>query len=517
MHVGLDLGTALTKIARYPADSGQPDSGEPGTAALAIKPSAVSYHQLGSEIPAFSSAGEQPPLTVRCDGFPLMLESRPQGCVNIWGGRTAAEVTQAYLRCLLAADELGDGELVVAVPAHAATLVSTGGLFGSPRPASARPLPQVQAAVPDILTALGRPPSRVVAAPVAAVAYLRHTRPELKDVTRFIVCDIGAGAISFALCEVGSRATRLADCVRLTDSAVWNADSGGFTEAMDVSCPVVERLIIELARKVGTPPRDWSARRWRGLEWLLRQHGDWPSIVRNADGPLGPPQGDTEQPIADLRVTTDQLLAVCSPLARRGAEALRSIIRGQQKDDWRVTGRRTGPKIVFLGGLGGLGPVRAALLKAAGADPAYPGDAEVRLDAETRLGAVAQGAALVAAGEPAVPARAAAAGALHRGRAARVGGAGTRPGRNNRIRAARTDAGRCAGRPADRPGASGHGAVPAPGCPARLRSAGARTVQVGGGAAGGSLPGSAWRRGQRRHDRAAPGWRRQRRGAHGAQ
>ena len=397
MHTGLDLGTALTKFARYPAAAGYTQRAAPGPdAAAGMAPSAVVYHQLGSDIPLLSSAGEHPPLTVRCDGFPLMLETRPHGFVERWGGRTAAEVAQTYLRCLRLAEAPADGNLVVAVPPHVAPPPSAG-LFGSG--AAAGPAQQAQAAVPDILTALGRTPSQVVAAPVAAVAYLRHTRPELAGVTRFIVCDVGAGSMSFALCVVGPHSTRLADCVRLTGSAAWSGDNVGFTEPGDWSPPLIEFLITELGRKAGVPACDRPVRRWRGLEWLLSQRGDWPSVVRNAPGPRIPSQEGSKQRIADLRVTADQLLSACSPLAERAAAALRTVIRAQSPDDWRPAGDGAGPKIVFLGGLTGLGPVRAALLAAVGADPADPGEAEVRLDPATRLGAVAQGAALVASGQ----------------------------------------------------------------------------------------------------------------------
>ena len=398
MHIGLDLGAALTKSVSYPVDPGHPAAGAPGRAATNIELSAVVYQQHGSEIPPRSSGGEHPPLTVRCDGFPLMLETRPHSFVELWGGRTAAEVTQTYLRCLHVAEAPTDGDLVVAVPPSAAPPLSPG-LFGSSRPPAARPRPQAQAAVAEILTALGRPPSRVVTAPVAAIAYLRHTRPELADVTRFIVCDIGAGSMTIALCVVSPHATRLADCVRLTGSAAWSGDTAGFTQPGEWSSPLIERLVIELARQAGVPAFDWPVRRWRGLESLLDQHGDWPSVIRRADGPLTPPQGSSEQRVADLRVTTNQLLAACSPIALRAAEALRTVIRSQPQSDWRLTAGGAGTRIVFLGGLAGLGPVRAALLEAAGADPADPGESEVALDPATRLAAVARGAALVASGQ----------------------------------------------------------------------------------------------------------------------
>jgi hypothetical protein len=398
VHIGLDLGAALTKLVRYPVDSGHPPDDEPGPGAASIEQTAVVYHQLESEIPSPQSTGGHPAHTVRCDGFPLMLDSQPHTFVDSWGGRTAAEVTQSYLRCLRIAEAPRDGNLVLAV-APLATPAQRTDPPGSGSSITTRAAPRVRAVVPDILTALGRPPSRVVAAPVAAVAYLRHTRAELAGIARFIVCDIGAGSLTIAFCTVGPHGTQLVDCVRLTGSAAWSEDTAGFTEAGQRPPALIELLVTDLAKRTGAPALASTVRRWRGLEWLLDGHGDWPSAVRDAQGPGQPRQRGRQQRVADLRVTTNQLLAACLPLAERAAAALRAMIRSQREADWRVSGSGARAKVVFLGGLAGLGPIRAALLSAAGADPAEPGEAVLELDPATRLRAVAHGAALVASGQ----------------------------------------------------------------------------------------------------------------------
>jgi hypothetical protein len=396
VHVGLDLGTGLTKFVTYLADTEYPAGGMSGGPVADMEQTAVAYHRLGSEIPPISSDIDSRSGLLRCDGFPLMLETWPHSFVEPWGGRTAIEVTQSYLRCLRLGDP-DDGHLVIAVPPPVSEARQVAGRTRSFAETIAPVRPR--AAIRDILAALGRPPSRVVTAPVAAVVYLRHERAELVDVKRFIVCDIGAGSMTIALCEVGPHAIQLVDNIRLSGGDAWSDDPVEIADVEPRPPALIEFMVTDLARKAGAPVFNWTVRRWRALEWLLQSHGDWPPAVLNATGPARSRPIGSQRLLADLRVTTDELLDACLPLAARAAAALTTLIDGQRKSDWRLSGGYRDTKIVFLGGLAGLGPVRAALTAAAGADPAVPFGAVVELDPAARLHAVAHGAALVASGQ----------------------------------------------------------------------------------------------------------------------
>jgi hypothetical protein len=180
MPIGLDMGTGLTKVARSAAVESRQQAAEKFH--LVSVQTAVLYRGLESEIPAFSPADARTAGGTRCDGFPMLLGDSPYARVPEWGNRTPVETAQGFLRMLLSRDARGDGDLVVATRAASGQLS-------------------------EILAAIGEPPRRMVPAPVAAVTYLRHSRPELSAAARFLVCDLGAGFMSVALCAAGPRAT----------------------------------------------------------------------------------------------------------------------------------------------------------------------------------------------------------------------------------------------------------------------------------------------------------------------
>jgi hypothetical protein len=400
MHIGLDLGTGLTKFAGYPSDDDGPDDGF--HAGTGTEPTAVQYGGLGCEIPLITTAFAPATGTVRCDGFPLMLDLAPTTGVGPWGGRTAIEVTQSYLRCLLAGDDPQAGELVLALPppitGRPRADMTGAGVFAGITPIAVSA--GQRAPVRDILEALGRPPSRIVPTPVAAIAYLRHTRAELADVSRFIVCDIGAGSVSLSLCAVGPRATQVIAAVRLTGAAAWSEDAVDLADVDGRHSTLIEHLVTSLARRHATPATGWTVARWRALEAFLERAGDWPASIRASTRAGLPGPADREQlTFADLKVTTAELADACEPLATRAAAELAKLIKRHGGPGWPAADGGTGARIVLLGGLAALGPVRAALLAAAGADPLRPGAAVVEVNPATRLGAVAQGAALIASGQ----------------------------------------------------------------------------------------------------------------------
>jgi hypothetical protein len=389
MHLGLDVGTGMTKLTRYQGDV------RPGSR-MAIVPTAVSYRGLVSRLTEVLS-GREPPLdAMRCDGFPAMLGAWPSHRVTAWGGRTPAEVTQSFLRHLLipAGGEEGsrEGDLVVTVPPDGSHPAG---------PAGAR---DGGTELVEILRALGHPPRRVLPAPIAALTYLRRGHPELADATRFAICDIGAGGMSLALCTATASGARITDVTRMTGAAAWSDDtaSGAATGGRPVT--LAECLVAEIARLGGAPaahPGDGrSVRRWRILEGVLTsKEGSPGQELRRVFGAGGrhPVLGVLR--FADVEATVTQVLEACAPLADTAGAALTGLLVRQPDPGWHRFGAGAATRIVLIGGLTGLEPIRAALLRAAGLDPDDPGDAIVEASPAGRLWAPALGAALVAAGQ----------------------------------------------------------------------------------------------------------------------
>jgi hypothetical protein len=369
MPTGLDLGTGLTRVAWQGTGSGDQDDDDFRTSCV---PTAVLYRGLDGEIPAFSPGIDELAAGVRCDGFPMLLDGSPRSRIPEWGNRTPVEAAQAFLRLLLGPGGRGDGDLVVAVPAASSKLG-------------------------EILAAIGVPPRRLISAPAAAVTYLRHSRPDLSAATRFIVCDVGAGFMSIALCTAGPRATVVTDSIQLVGAAAWSDDTTPLASNDGRPDTLAERLVAALALTQGAPTVGRSVRRWRGLEATLRQgDGDWPRALTDGSGRAWSGHGPSILRFADLELTAGEFLGACAPLAERAGTALRTLLTRQPDPDWRDV---AGTRIVLLGGLSVLWPVRESLLRAAGLDPVTPGAPFVDLDASSRLEAAARGAALLAAGK----------------------------------------------------------------------------------------------------------------------
>jgi hypothetical protein len=397
MHLGLDVGTGMTKLTRYHGDA---------RLTSVIVPTAVLYRGLASRIPDVSAGGETPPDAVRCDGFPAMLGVTSFDRIGAWGGRTPAEVTQSFLRRLLNRADGEEGDLVITVPPAGAP----GG-----RTLDGRAVAGGTELV-EILGALGHPPQRVLPAPIAALTYLRRKHRALADATRFAICDIGAGGMSLALCTATAGGAQLADVVRMTGAAAWSdgiAPAGRpvpgrrpATGARPVT--LAECLVAEMARIGGAPaagPGDGRAvHRWRALEAVLTGAGEEGSPghgLRRVFGAGGRDPVFGVLRFADVQVTVTQVLEACSPLADSAGAALTGLLVRQADPGWHRFGPGAATRIVLTGGLAGLGPIRAALLRAAGLDPRDPGDAVVEAGPGpvVRLYAPAFGAALVAAGQ----------------------------------------------------------------------------------------------------------------------
>jgi hypothetical protein len=387
MHLGLDVGTAATKLTRYQ-----------GSARVAPRmlmvPTAVAYRGLVSHIPALIPGEETLEGEVRCDGFPAMLGIWPPERVAAWGGRMPDEVTQSFLRLLL--NRAGDQQapLVVAVPPAGPEATGRGGERGG------------GTGLAGIFRALGRPPLRVLPAPIAALAYLRRGRPELAAVTRFAVCDIGAGGVSLALCAATGDGARIVDAIRMTGAAAWGGDTVPGPAAEGRPATLAEFLVAEIARLGGAPAAapggERSVYRWRTLEAVLSnlEEEDSPGHeLQRVFGASGRQPAFGVLRFADIEVRVSQLLDACAPLADNAGAALARLLARQADPGWRHFGAGQAPRVMMIGGLAGLRPIQVSLLRAAGLDPYDPGDAVVRTDAEDRLGAAARGAALVAAGQ----------------------------------------------------------------------------------------------------------------------
>jgi len=399
-YLGLDIGAGLTKLARCCEDTRFGPGRRP---AVTMLPTAVVYEGLTSRIPAGPAEETQQPGIVRCDGFPHMLTAaRSADRVPSWLNRTPAEVTQGYLRCLLDTAEPAETDggnephgLVAAVPPSDRVPADPGTQAHRTAGAEMR----------DILAALGRPPGRLVAAPVAVLLQLRHDHPGLASVGRFIVCDVGAGGITLTLCTAGACGIRIRDTIRLTGSLAWGDDTLAAANPDDRLPTLAEILVTALAsvsrRETGPAADATSVRRWRALESVLANQGqrDRMDAVLQQATAARHRHGDTVAlRFADMRVTAAQLLDGCAPLADRCAVALGRLLARQSDPGWLRPGGDAGTRIVLTGGLSGLSPLRDALLAAAALDPHAPGPGVIEPDNADRLCAAARGAALVAAG-----------------------------------------------------------------------------------------------------------------------
>ncbi|HLK72995.1 MAG TPA: hypothetical protein VKU77_05030 [Streptosporangiaceae bacterium] len=407
--LGLDLGAGFAKLARCPAGGQARPGAELDVTTVAA---AVAYGRHVSEIPAGYSDTPGPG-SVRCDGFPLMLGTALSAApVPAWQGRTAGEVTQSFLRRLLDpggslahhtrpdadpqtprdADGAAPGGLVVAVP-------PSGGARHR-----ADDEPSVAGELQDILTALGRPARRVVAAPVAALLWLGRHDPDLAAASRIVVVDIGAGCLQVALCTGARPALRVADSIRLAGGSAWGEQVLSAVGVGDRLPTLAECLVTALATASGAGPAragQEPVSRWRAFEAALAddQARDRLDAVLQSASAARHRHGSTPAlRFGGLAVTASQFLDACEPLARQSAAAVGRLLRHRNDPGWLRFGSGTGTRLVLIGGLSTLYPVRAALLASLGLDPERPGDGVVWPAGGDLLGPAARGAALLAAG-----------------------------------------------------------------------------------------------------------------------
>jgi hypothetical protein len=393
-YLGLDLGTGFAKLARLRVGDGA--SGD--DLAVSAVLTALTYQgRYRTEIPS-SYPAEPMPGSVRCDGFPAVLGSpAADRQVTAWGDRTAGEVTRGYLRCLLdAAPQSGDpspdgDDLVVAVPAVGTEADGY--------------LPSAGAELRDSLTALGCPPRRLIPAPVAALLWLRHRDPGcLADVGKVAVIDVGAGSVDLTLCTVAGYSVRVTDATRLAGPAPWGeiaptADGAGRPTAL------AERLVMALAAVGGDQVDQGSswhtAFLWRAFEDAL---ADVPArerldvVLQMAAEAPGRHGATTALRFAGIEVTAAQVIDACEPLARHAVAALGELLGRQDAPGWMGFGAAPDERVLLLGGLTALRPVRAALLESLGLDPDHPSRTLLSVPGDDSRTAVARGAALLAAG-----------------------------------------------------------------------------------------------------------------------
>lgn len=394
MCLGLDLGTGFAKLAGHPAGS----TGAPGVTMI---PAAVTIQRLTSEIPYDPRREPRSPGAVQCDGFPPMLGTAMSASrVAAWQNRTPGEAARSFLRCVLDGleDEPGrtgpgaaPASLVVAVPPAAGA--------GHDRD----DLPSPGAEISDILTALGRAPGRLVPAPVAVLLWLRHIDPDLSAVSRFVVVDAGAGSVELSLCLATGRRIRVVDSVRLTGRAAWGDDSPA--GAGERPPTLAECLVGAVAATAGArvPPAAGpaSVSLWRAFENELADDGKRDRldvVLQQASAARHRHGGTVALRFGGLEVTASQLLDACEPLARHAATALGQLLVRQAEPGWLRFGAVRGTRIVLTGGLSVLWPLRAGLLASLELDPDRPDGVVIQPAGTDRLGAVARGAALVAAG-----------------------------------------------------------------------------------------------------------------------
>jgi hypothetical protein len=361
-YLGLDLGAGFAKVARTRLDSWLGPGGTPNVITVQ---SAMSYNSGGGMAipPDGYPAGPQRG-TARCDGFAVFLGTTHSfESVPAWDGKTPNGVTKDFLRCLL--DEVeADGDdpltdpddgsapqadLVVAVPPGARAPYHAAGL-------------ELQSA----LGALDWQPKRLIAAPVAALLWLRHRDPALNAARRILVIDVGAGSAEFSLCTASRGAVRVVDSDRVT---------GGAQESQPAA--LVEDLVgaLAAAAEVGReePGRD-RARLWRAFEAALADDAvrERMDVALQQAAMLRQRYGTAPAlRFAGTSVTASDVLEAADPLAERLVGALANLLGRQEDPAWRGfrPGANSADRVVLLGGLTVLRPLRTALLSFLGLDP----------------------------------------------------------------------------------------------------------------------------------------------------
>lgn len=390
-YIGLDLGTAFAKLARWP--TGQARASAPEVTTV---PAALTYRSSGAaDIPASYSADPRPGV-VRCDGFPALIgTTAPTTPVTVWQGRTPDEVTARFLSCLLNPlgserdeDDSEPAELVVAVPPEAGERVA----------ATADGTP----GLPEILATLGLAPRRAVDAPVAALLWLRQRHQDLTMASRVVVIDAGAGSVDLSLCVVTGDALRVTDSIRLAGGSAWGTETSA--TAGDRPLTLAEHFVGALVATTGT--RVGAAGRtasywWRAFERALADEGArerLDAVLQLASAEPGRHASTPALRFGGLGVTAEQLLDACEPLTVHCSAALSQLLGRQEDPRWPGFGDGDGTRLLLLGGLSALYPLRAGLLAAAGLDQGRSGHGAVLPPNEDRLDAVARGAAMLAAG-----------------------------------------------------------------------------------------------------------------------
>lgn len=375
--LGLDLGAGLTKLARASAGDGH---GRASVAPVRLAHTAVAYRGLSARIPSAGPGSRRDagaPGDIRHDGFPAVLagESARQPAAD---GRTPAQVAHEFLRLFLGAE---------ATPAALAAAVPPGGAG------------ELEA----ILAGLGGASPRLLPTPVAILLYLRHSRPEVAPITRFIVGDLGASSVTMSLCTVTGYRTRVVDFARVAGTSRGEADTRDYADVGGRVPLLIEGLALALTgQAAGQDPagRAVAVRRWRELEDALGSDEQRARLDAVLDEAMADPArhgGTVALRVGGAAVSAASLLAACAPTADRCAMELTRLLRRQGDPAWLRSGTAT-TRVVLAGGLAVLRPVRAALLAAAGLDPSAPGAGAIELSDAERLYAAAFGAALVSAG-----------------------------------------------------------------------------------------------------------------------
>jgi hypothetical protein len=278
-----------------------------------------------------------------------------------------------------------DDGLVVAIP---------------PETSARRDGQDVRSEIAELLAALGWVPRRLVAAPVAALLWLREHDPALAGAARVAVIDIGAGSAELSLCTMAGRAVRVVDSIRLVGRSAWE---GQLPADADRQPTIAECLMMTLAAAAGArigPRGQAPAYWWRAFERALaddRVRDRLDAVLQLAAEARHRHGNARALRFGDVDVTASQLLDSCEPLARRCVAALGQLLGRQVDPGWQRFGAGDGTRLVLTGGLGTLRPVRTALLSSLGLDPGRPGGV-VQAGTGALLDAVAQGAALLAAG-----------------------------------------------------------------------------------------------------------------------
>ena len=156
--------------------------------------------------------------------------------------------------------------------------------------------------------------------------------PDLASASHFIVCDLGAAAVTLSVCAVTGHRLRVLDFAQVTGASSGQARAAHRQPAGERLPFLVESLALALTGEEPVDRATW-VRRWRELEDALADDGQRERLDAVLEQALADPtrySGTVALRIGNVAVTAARLLRACAPIADRCAGELTRLLRGRR-------------------------------------------------------------------------------------------------------------------------------------------------------------------------------------------